>query len=365
MRHGGPQDLDVIKARLRDQITSVLAALYGVSARQMRGARLMLGDLSGNDGDRVSIVLKYGVKPGLSPGDFKDFSGNASGDILDLIAAAKHCDFPEAVRWARGFLHIDYCADPEKLRAERAKIEQREQKARAEALIAEQKRVAAAQHIFLSAHADIRGTPVESYLRGQRHIDLDLVGSTGACRYQPDCLDVMTGKRLPAMVLCVTGPNGKISAVHRTYLEQVDDQWRAIKRANKKGKIKTYRLSLGNVIGGHVSVSRGRSDVPLGRAPQGDSVLIAEGYETALTYAMASPELRVISCLSLGNMASVAVPATVTKRILVHENGLKPQGEDAFQKAVKAHKAQCDDVRILETEAGYSDDNDWYSDDAA
>lgn len=338
--------VELLSARAAD----VVSTLYGV---RIKGPRVQLGDVTGNAGQSLSIIMRHGVKPGCKPGDWKDFSTGETGDVLDLVAFAKFGgNRGEAISWARQFLGID-TADPRALAVEVKRAEQKRKKQEAEAVAAEQRRIQSARAIFLSAHADIETTPVDDYLLG-RGIDVRLLPSTGACRYQPDTLLTRSGELLPAMVLCVVGGDGRMCAVHRTYLEKRDGAWRVIRDEDGKA----LKLALGPFTGGHVSVSKGRAAVPLGRAPEGDSVLIAEGYETAASYAMACPELRCISAVSLGNMATVKIPATVTTRLLVRENFMGEQAKAQFAKAVEAHQRQCPDVRIVETLPGFSDAND-------
>lgn len=362
MSYGPPIAIEELVRLLSARAESVVASLYGVN---VKGPRVMLGDVSGNPGGTLSIIMRHGVARGCKPGDWKDWSAGQHGDILNLISFAKYgvrmC--PSAVEWARQFLGLD-SGDTIKLAADRRDMEAKEKQAKARADADDLKRLGAAKQIFFyQAQADLIGTPVDDYLFN-RAIDIRELPSTGACRYAPEVLDYATKTMRPAMVLCVTGADGKFSAVHRTYLECEQGVWRVIKRPNPKGVLKSLKLSYGTVTGGHVSVSKGRADCPLGRAPEGDAVLMAEGYETACCYALASPELRVISTVSLGNMASVVIPPTVTTRILVKENGLKAEGLIAFDKAVEAHQKQCGDVRVIETEEGFSDDNDYLMDKA-
>lgn len=348
-------DVKEIVAMLSARAGSVVAQLYGINA--FGKARVMLGDVTGNPGQSLSIIMKPGVKGGCKPGDWRDFgeaAGKAEhGDILTLIAQAR-CggDIKEAIIWARKFLGLDDCT-PGELAVQVKRAQEQRQRQEKEAAAAELRRIGAARKIFLDAQADLTGTPVDHYLMG-RGIDIRKLPSTGACRFHPDCLLQKTGELLPAMVLAIVGGDGRLSAVHRTYLEQKGGRWQVIRDEHGKA----LKMSLGALLGGHVSVSKGASDVPLGRAPQGDRVLIGEGYETTCSYALACPGLRCIAAGSLSNMAAVKMPPTVTTRYLVRENFMGEQAMAQFQRAVEAHMQQCPDVRIVETAPGYSDAND-------
>lgn len=363
MTSRGLYDVEEIKRLLRDRIMSLLNELYHPSARDTKGNRLFLGDVFGAEGK--SCIINIRPVKGFLPGDWNDFESGKGGDVLALIGARMgHADFRETLTFARKFLGIDELTaeDKKQWRMRQDELEKRERKARADALAEADKRKRAAGALFFAAR-DIAGTPVESYLRDTRNIDVSKLPSTGACRFSPDCLDASTGELLPAMILCVTGPDGKFAGVQRTYLECVDGKWKAIKRPDAKGRMRSLKLSLGDIQGGHVSVSKGRAECPLGRAPAGDAVIICEGYETACVYAEAAPHMRVIAVLSLNNMKGVVMPATVTTRILVKENGLKPGGLAQFDAALATHQKQCADVRVIVTEAGYSDDDDFMMDD--
>lgn len=347
---------------LQGQARSIVADLFGC---KVTGTRVMLHDLTGAEGNNISIVLAttQTARGTMMPGSWTDYpatSGVRGGDILGLIAHARFGgDMGEACKWARAYLHLDD-TDPEAFARQMKQAEAKAKRQQAEAEARLVKRIAQARTLFFhQAQANIEDTPVDDYLLHDRGIDLRKLPSTGSIRFLPDCVLWETGEIFPAMLLCVVGPDGKMAAVHRTYLEHRDGHWRNLKRPDKRGRVKSVRLALGNVSGGHVSVSKGEANCPLGRAPEGDRVLMAEGFETTADYAIASPSLRCISTISLGNMAEVVMPGTITTRFLVKENGLKPGGEAMFQKAVETHLEQCPDTRVVDTPTGFSDINDF------
>jgi hypothetical protein len=329
---------------LSDEAESVIAALYpGI---RIRGARVTLAELDGEPGDHISIWLK-----GDRPGRWCDFRNRAiHGDLLDLVAQAKYGgDKGQAVQWARRFLGLDR-SDPAALAVERRAALKRAEQRKAEAVREERKRIGQARRIWaVEAQADLEGTPVDLYLLG-RALDLRQARSTGALRYHPELFYAATGELMPAMVATMIGPDGHIAAVHRTYLEP-DGQGGFQKYAGGPAK-----LMLGCVTGSYIPISKGDYGVPLRRAPEGAGVIVCEGIETGLAFAIAAPRPYVIATGSLSNLP--ALPATIGTRFLAREADDKPAALKGFDRMVEFHQRQCADVRIIAPIPGFKDGND-------
>ena len=139
----------------------------------------------------------------------------------------------------------------------------------------------------------------------------------------------------------MTNAAGQHVATHRTWLQRHPDGiWRKAKLANPK-------MSLGSVAGGSIRIWRGASGKPLAQAPEGETVAIAEGIETALSVAIACPELRVLSAVSLGNMGRLALPPAVRTVILCADNDGPNEGAArALQRAVDHYAAAGRIVKI-------------------
>lgn len=314
--------------------------------------RYTVGSLAGEPGQSLSIYLR-----GPKPGNWQDFNaappGNR-GDILDLVS---HTLFGgnkgEAVIWAKRFLGID-SASPADMKMYRRQVKAKRQTAEAAAQAEHKKRRGAAWRIWgVEAGAEIRDTPVDLYLSA-RGIELDRVPSHGALRYHSELVDSKTGELLPAMVATICDARGKFMGCHRTFLE-----WSEDRNCYVKASIDAPKRCLGSVMGGHISINKGSSKKPLSKAPQGDTALICEGIEDALTLAMACPETRVLCAVTLGNMAEIEIPKPVTTRILFKDNDAPgSQAAAAFANAVKRHAAQCDDVRIAQV-PGAKDANEF------
>jgi phage/plasmid primase-like uncharacterized protein len=88
-------------------------------------------------------------------------------------------------------------------------------------------------------------------------------------------------------------------------------------------------------------------------------VALAEGIETALSVALATPELRVLCAVSSGNMAKVELPPAVSLVILCADNdGDNPKTAKALADAVERFTSEGREVRIARPPEGIKDFND-------
>jgi hypothetical protein len=105
--------------------------------------------------------------------------------------------------------------------------------------------------------------------------------------------------------------------------------------------------------------------LPLAKAPGGSEVVIAEGIETGLSIALACPERRVLTAVSVGNMATVELPPQIGTVIIAAENdGFAPQAMVALQRGVDRFRGEGREVRVARSPRG-SDMNDLLRGDAA
>lgn len=308
----------------------------------------IVGNLAGDPGSSLSVHLG-GAKPGV----WRDFASGEHGDILDLVAQAKFGgDKPEAVKWAKERLGLGGHYDRKKIKRLKSKAKGiAEQTRKQGAAKKESNRRKAFRLWGIEAEPDIRGTPAGDYLTG-RGIDLDKCPSLGALRFHPEVYELETGRNMPALLACVTGPDGKFAAVHRHYLD-VQPGGRVTKaRLNKAKKV------LGPYPGGHISICKGASGVPLSKAPDGDRVVICEGIEDALSIAMIMPDRRVLACVTMDGMAKLHLPDAVSDLVIFADNDLHPDALKGFDRVKEAHHGQRP-VRIARAPEPYKDANEW------
>ncbi|MCX7381146.1 MAG: toprim domain-containing protein [Alphaproteobacteria bacterium] len=258
--------------------------------------------MAGEAGKSLAVHL-FGTRAGV----WSDFASGEAGDALDLVAAVR-CgrNVRDAMAWARAWL-----GRPEQAAPLRTASSGRTP-AGPDDDQAERRRKALA--LFLTAPEGIAGTPVALYLAG-RGIDLAELGrAPRALRFHPDAWCSEARRGLPAMLAAITNGAGEHVATHRTWLARDEaGRWR-------KAPLQEPKKTLGSYAGGFIPLQRGASGKPLRSVPQGETVAIAEGIETALSVALACPELRVIAAVSLGNMARIVLPAAVRTVIVCADN---------------------------------------------
>ena len=141
------------------------------------------------------------------------------------------------------------------------------------------------------------GTPVERYLRG-RGITLPVPVSL---RYLPDARHKATGLILPAMVAGVQDIDGRVVAIHRTYLRY---------DGTGKAGVRQPKMSLGPVAEGAVR---------LGLA--GRELAVCEGIESALSFQQATG-ITTWAALSVPGVRSLVLPKEISAVVL------GPDGDD-------------------------------------
>ncbi len=272
------------------------------------GAEWRAGGVDGGRGKSLAIHL-FGVKAGI----WSDFAAGIGGDALDLV---KFCqcngDMRAALEWARAWLGLAADARPAPARARHSPPPRAA--AEDERDPEQEARIAKALAWWGEAQPKLAGTPAAAYLLA-RGIDLAALGrQPRALRFHPRLWAAEARRGFPAMLAAIVGPAGEFQGIHRTYLEADDSGgW-------GKAPLISPKMSFGRVAGGTIRLWRGASGVPLAAARPGESVVIAEGIETALSVALACPELRILSGVSLGNLKAIDLPEAVGTVILCADN---------------------------------------------
>ncbi|GGF73523.1 Toprim domain-containing protein [Mameliella alba] len=293
----------------------------------------------------------------------------ASGDVLDLIGLSLGLSDPgEILKEARAFLGLETISPEVRRQRERSAAEakrRREDQARRDALEAE-KRARRAQALWLEASPELRGTPVDHYLRDARGIDLSALGrAPGVLRFHPACwyqhTDKETGEviegRFPAMLAAVCDRKGGFAAVHRTYLGRGrGGAWGKADLPEPKKVMGDYRGAAINIWRG--TGPRGGKPASLPQCPPGSHVFIAEGIEDALSVVVLRPAVRVIAAISLSNMGGVELPRNVARVTLVADLDEHEQAQKALARAVELHRKAGREVRLFQNRWGGKDLND-------
>jgi hypothetical protein len=126
------------------------------------------------------------------------------------------------------------------------------------------------------------------------------------------------------MVARVDNLNGELIGVHRTWLDHgLDGTWRRLDRA-----------SLGPIAGGAVRL-----------APAAETLMVAEGIETALA-AMQAMRQPAWAALSTSGMMALRLPAMVSTVIILADHDRNGAGERAARTAAQRWLAEGRRVRI-------------------
>jgi len=245
----------------------------------------VVGDVNNHAGRSLYVRLKGPLSGAGARGRWTDAATSEHGDLLDLIRAREGLtSFRDTLDEARRFL-----------RAPRERSSDRR-----DGHSSERDTIALARKIW-AASRPIACTSAEAYLRA-RKITADLDGAP--LRYHPALLYRDTPdsppQRLPALVAAVTDNSGKITGIHRTFLDPA---------RNDKANVPSARRSLGAILGNGVRF--GVID---------DFAIIAEGIETVLSLKSAFPKTPMVAALSAAHLAGWRPPSKLRRLVVAADN---------------------------------------------
>ena len=159
----------------------------------------------------------------------------------------------------------------------------------------------------------IDGTHAERYLQARGLARCRFA----ALRFHPELRhrEGSSVRRLPALVAAVTGDDGAVLGVQRTWLDP---------RSPAKAGVASPRKALGRIYG-HA--------VRFGRPADGASLLVGEGIETVLSLVTAVPEITAAAALSAGSLGAFAPPPSVARLVIARDNDM--EGERAAMRLAR------------------------------
>ena len=246
------------------------------------------GDIRGARGRSLFVRL---APPGV-PGKWTDAATSEHGDLLDLIRIASGAgSLRAALAEARAFLSLP----PAALDGGSDSYDRTE----------------AARRLWQRCRA-IDGTRAEAYLRARAIHRCRFP----ALRFHPALFYRDGGgmRRLPALVAAVTGADGSVTGVHRTWLDPSRPD---------KATVARPRKALGRVHGFAVRFG----------APASGTLLVGEGIETVLSLVTAMPDTVAAAALSAGSLGAFAPPAGLTRLVIARDND--PDGERAAERLAR------------------------------
>ena len=299
---------------------SALAAALGDRAEEVcrrylphgrrQGRYWTAGDIRGAKGRSLFVRL---TPPGV-PGKWTDGATGEHGDLLDLIRIASGSgSLRAALAEARAFLAMP----PIPTTDSPGTFD----------------RMEAARRLWRRCRS-IDGTHAEVYLhaRAIHHCRFPALRFHAALFYR----DSDGVRRLPALVAAVTGADGNIAGVHRTWLDPL--------RAAKAPVVRP-RKALGHVYGRSVRFG----------GPIAGTLLVGEGIETVLSLVTALPDTIGAAALSAGSLGAFAPPPGISRLLIARDND--PEGERAAHRLQqRCHKYGVAAVVMVSERNDFNDD---------
>jgi hypothetical protein len=293
-----------------------------LSSGRRQGRYWTVGDVRNTPGRSMFVRLsgpEFG--PGAA-GHWTDAASAEHGDLLDLIAFNRgFTRLRDVLDEARRFLSLP---QPAPSRQAAAKL-WRPLSSRADT----------ARRLF-SAAGPLMGSVGESYLCSR---GITLLSARDPLRFHPRCYYRPEPEAallaFPAIIAAVTDLDGKLTAVHRTWLDP---------SGLDKAPVETPRRAMGNVRGHAI------------RFGVADDVLAAgEGIETMLSLRCALPALPMVAAISARHLAALLLPASL--RLLYVARDADPAGDMAVETLTARGRAEGFDTRVLAPRAGdFNDD---------
>lgn len=364
-------DLDIVKAGLIERIREVCQRLLP-DGREEGGQWVSFNPVEGDFVPGRLPALKIRMRGGVV-GAWKDWRCGEKGDVIRLVAYLNRTDTAGALVWGRDFLGLRTMtrADRENMRhVEAARREVREKADQA----ARARKLAAAQQLFCPPGGD---KPVGPALvphgtfglqadRGFAHEAQRLAERYFAARQVPlneiPTLNPFTfrfspatewwrgasysqqgGRRFktapgplyPAVHSAMRNALGNVTACHITFLDPLKPA---------KAPVENAKLMFGEALGAVIEISTGPAQKPFWLWQAGDAtapVILAEGIETALAFAVAGVPARVWACGSLAGIGGAPVDqASVSYVLFARDNNAgNAQAQKQFQAALERLEA--------------------------
>jgi hypothetical protein len=261
-----------------------------LSNGKREGRYWLVGDVHNSPGRSMFVRLRDSPKG--PAGKWTDAATGEHGDLLDIIRESRGLrEFRQVAEEARRFLKLPH-DEPELVT----------KPARPAAPPGSQE---AARRLF-AISGPIEGTIVETYLQRRGILHAHHGGSLRfhpRCYYRPD--EHLPTETWPAMIACVTDLDGRITGMHRTWLDPEGfDHVRL-----GKAPIDTPRRAMGDLLGN--AVRFGVAD---------DDVLVAgEGIETMLSLRCVLPTLPMAAALSANHLAAMALSSSLRRLYIARD----------------------------------------------
>ncbi|MGY4430931.1 hypothetical protein ACVWWO_003408 [Bradyrhizobium sp. F1.13.1] len=253
------------------------------------GRYWVVGDVHNTPGR--SLFVRLQESPKGPAGKWTDAATGEYGDLLDIIRESLVLrDFRDVAEEARRFL-----------KHSRSEPQLSAKPVRSPAPTGSQE---AARRLFAMS-SPIEGTVAETYLQGRGIARIHHGGSLRfhpRCYYRPD--EHLPTEAWPAMIARVTDLDGRITGVHRTWLDP--DGFDRVRLG--KAPIDTPRRAMGDLLGNAV------------RFGVVDDVLAAgEGIETMLSLRCLLPTMPMTAALSANHLSAMMLPSSLRRLYIARD----------------------------------------------
>lgn len=315
-------DLDIIKAGLIDRVSDLCQRLLP-RGREEGGLWVAWDPVENDEKPGRLPALKIRIRGG-DLGAWKNWRSGAKGDVIGLVAYVERTDTKGALVWARDFLGLRAMTreDRERMRVVEAERRQRRDEA---ADRARARKLAAAHGLFHKntfryqvdrAFAHEAQRHAERYFEA-RNVPLAAIPTlnSSSFAFSPSTewwrgavwrneggrrFKEQEGPHFPAVHSAMRNALGNVTACHVTFLDPLKPA---------KAPVQPAKMMFGEALGAIVEISMGPNNVPFwmddGLRPQ--PVVLAEGIETALAFAVAGSPARVWACGSLAGIGGAPV----------------------------------------------------------
>lgn len=350
-----PKTVAEIEQDLRDNVLAI--ARQCLPGGREEGNYFTAGDLRGGPGGSLVVNLR-GAKQGL----WRDYAGDAGGDMLDLIEQTQGlAGKGAAVAMAKQWLGIDdgwagrpQTISPEEQAARAKRLADMQARRQADQNEAHAKALKQARSLYLNrSNRPIAGTPAEAYLLGRGRLP-DAEGRwPGALLFGAEVYQKDVKRKVPAMLAPVYMPNGQLVACHRTYLQVCD------KRGWTKLDVPKPKLVLGRMWGGFIPISKGASGKSMAKMTGEEPVYMAEGIEKCVALREVRPQYRIVAGVSLGNMGAIVFPPNIKRLVIVADRDDNDTAVTALERAIAKQQTRIEDVRVVFPPAPFKDLDEW------
>ncbi|SJZ31559.1 Toprim domain-containing protein [Enhydrobacter aerosaccus] len=292
-----------------------------LSNGRRQGRYWLVGDVHNTPGRSMFVRLSGPESGPGAAGHWTDAATAEYGDLLDVIReSCGLIDFRDVAEEARRFLALP--------KPECQLVSQHTRPARRGS-------PESARWLF-AISCPLAGTLAEAYLHER---SIMTVHHSGALRFHPRCYyrpdEHSPTEAWPAMVASITDLDGRITGVHRTWLDR---------SGRGKAPIGTPRRAMGELLGNAVRFG-----------PADDVLAAGEGIETMLSLRCALPTMPMAAALSANHLAALLLPATL-RRLYIARDTDAAGDRAAVTLSTRAQEARIEAITLSPRLGDFNDD---------